>query len=730
MSQIFQRYAFFAMLIFITVWAWDIQANTYINLDTGWFLEATQRLMEGGNYTNDFFENNPPWILYLTILPVLFSKIFVVNLVLAMRIYVFSFAVISLSLSYYFLLKSFVKSDLYVARFLTVGLAFLFLILPSFEFGQRENVFFILTMPYLFMMEQRLRGHDVNFYLAIFVGLSSGVVFILKPYFLMTLFLVECYYLINKKNIKAVIRPETIAIMMLLMAYIIIIGLYHRDYLATVLPIATRYCYFGTRNPWVNLFFSQFCLVCYLSVLFCLLTYKLNRFKSLTHIFLLAWLGFFFSYAIQQEDVYYRLIPAYGMSLLILMLSYASYVSTPISIKHSKVYLWVFYFALILLMYLKKTTFLLDYYPLFYSWLSFFMVTLVCGLVLYLLPLKFAIDFYKRFFIAFFLISLFICSLNYYINLTELQALAVDVVAMIVYACLIPADYNTKKYYMAFVFVACLIVLLPFFQLFTMLEITKNNKKYYEGMVNYINNHIPQKSYYFFTTNIPNFMEHHATNASRFSFFWFLPGLVKESYYLKDKKTYDEYHRNKKFFVDMVAEDLAIKKPEWVFVDNLAVKSYLFWRTHHMLIPISFNYLTYFDDNKNFKEVWKHYRYLTTITSYRYTRLNPYQYTLQLSYKHIPEESTVPFHALYLYLNSQHHVEMAFRDENKHFRKIVVSMSENQLHAIKHVLATPGMYLEKRDKMNFFRWVLKQSVEYEVYKYDIYQRSSPLPANA
>lgn len=723
LSPTFQRYVFLSVLFLIVVWAWVIQANTYMNVDVGWFLEASQRMLEGGNYTNDFFENNPPWILYLTIPPVLFSKIFAVTPALAMNLYAFLFAIISLGISYHFLLKNFAKAELYLARFLLIVLAFSFLVLPSYEFNQREHLFFILSMPYLLMMAERLQNRNVNFYLASAVGLLSGIVFILKPYFLMTLFLVELYYLVRKKNIKAMIRPETMVILALLITYLVIIDLYHRDYLTTVLPLAVRYCYYAARGPLILLFFNQYCIACYFFISFSLVSFKFNRFRSLTVILLLAWLGFFFSYLVQQEDVYYRLIPAYGMSLCIFVLAFASYLSTPI--RHSHVYTWTIYLTLFIFIYLKRTTYLFDYFPLFYPLSSFFFVTAIFIVVIYFLQttVKLTFEFYKRFLILFFLMGSFIYGLTYYTGLPELAAFAIDLIAIVMYGCLIPSDDKNKKYYILFICVGCVVVLLPFIQFLTLLKITKESKDNYVTLVNYMNDHIPQKSYYFLTTDIPHMMEPNAHNTSRFSFFWMLPGLVKQSYHLKGKESYEQNNKDKKFFVDMVAEDLITKKPGWVFVDNLTKKSYLTWRTSHTITPISFNFLTYFNNNQKFKNAWQHYRYLTTIKDDSSMSLNPYEYILQLSYKHVPEASAYKIGYLYLYLNNKNHVEMAFRDQNTNIRRMEVSLDENQLRGIQHVLETPGEQLGRRDKMVFFKWILKQSIAEEVYNYDIYQRS-------
>ncbi len=665
-----QRFLCWTMLLGIAISAWFIQANAYINIDTGWFLEATQRMLAGGTYKNDFFENNPPWILYLTIPPVLFAKVFALNLALSMQIYVFSFAIISLGLCGYFFQKIFVKSDQYIAKFLLVVLAFLFFHAASTDFGQREHLFFMLSIPYLLLMEQRLQNCEVNVYLALWVGLLAGLVFLLKPYFLMMLFLIELYYLIRKKNLYAWIRPETLMIMGLLVIYAFIIVLYHRDYLEIVLPVAVRYGYFGTRNPWVIFFWGQLCIACYFLALFTILTFKVNRYKQLTILFLLAFVGYFFSYIVQQEHVYYRILPAYAMSLLLFMLAFACYVSNPLK----RQYVWAVYLALMLFVYLKRTTYLFDFYPLFHPFFTLCFIIAMFAMVFYLRP-------------------------------------------------------ASAKSTLILVFVGGMMLLLPLMQFLQMQKTLKEEKNNYESLVNYMNVHMRHQTYYFLATDIHHITEQDASYVSRFSFFWYLPGLIKQSYRPMDKQTYDQYYKDKQFFIDMIAEDLTVKKPQWVFLDVSTRKIYLFWRTPDTITPIPFDYLTYFNDNKTFIDIWKNYHYVTSVSGSKYKPLNPYQYQLQLSYQHVPEEKDIPFRSLYLYLNKQNQVEMAFKDDYKKLRRMVVFIDEKALRGIKYTLATQGRKLERQDKMIFFTWVLKQSAAYELYTYDIYRMTS-LPANA
>ena len=54
-------------LLFIT--GMLIQLQGFLGRDMSWLLHATSRLLEGGNYTTNFFEINPPMALPAITLP-------------------------------------------------------------------------------------------------------------------------------------------------------------------------------------------------------------------------------------------------------------------------------------------------------------------------------------------------------------------------------------------------------------------------------------------------------------------------------------------------------------------------------------------------------------------------------------------------------------------------------------------------------------------------------------
>ena len=305
----FKQYAYVISLLCVFVLAWLIQSSLLLNTDVSYLLEASRQMLSGGHYATDFFENNPPWILYFYSLPVLFSTLLSVNIIISIQLYVFLLATISLNLCFYFFKQLFVKHDAFLAHFLLVILSILFLILPMNEFGQREHLLFVLMMPYLLMVAQRLENQSIATPMACFIGLLAGSALMIKPYFFVTLLLVEGYYFIfSRYNFCTWKRPELSVILLLLIVYMAIVFLWHTDYLRVVLPFSLRWFYLGTRRPWIILLSNLPTLYCFVPFLIYIATYKKHRYRSLSHVLLLSLLGYIFSYFVQQVDWRYHLL--------------------------------------------------------------------------------------------------------------------------------------------------------------------------------------------------------------------------------------------------------------------------------------------------------------------------------------------------------------------------------------------------------------------------------------
>lgn len=87
--------------------------------------------------------------------------------------------------------------------------------------------------------------------------------------------------------------------------------------------------------------------------------------------------------------------------------------------------------------------------------------------------------------------------------------------------------------------------------------------------------------------------------AARFPSLWWFKGLRQfDNYPIRSPKI----NKDKDYLIDCVANDLKNFKARWVIFNNAIFQAN--------------DLITYFSENKSFREAWQHYRYLTTIATY------------------------------------------------------------------------------------------------------------------
>jgi len=116
-------------------------------------------------------------------------------------------------------------------------LAAVLLILPARQLEQREHLALIAAIPYLVLAATRQRGDRVSPLLAAAIGLAAGLGLALKPYFLAVPLLVECWHLAALRRAYRPLRPETVALAAVGVAYGAAVLLFARDYITVTLPL-------------------------------------------------------------------------------------------------------------------------------------------------------------------------------------------------------------------------------------------------------------------------------------------------------------------------------------------------------------------------------------------------------------------------------------------------------------------------------------------------------------
>jgi hypothetical protein len=322
-----KSFALLSLLFLSYAFAWILQDQLFLNWDASWLLHAANRLLQGGTYTNDFFETNPPLILYLHIPPLILHTFFKLKLAFAFRFYIFLLGTVSLALCYSLLQKLFSKENPGMVNAFIFILSLLYLVLPLHELGQRDPLAVIFTLPYLLAIAARLQNQRLKLGTAIFIGSFAALGFALKPHFLIIPLLLELYYIRAQKKLLACLRPETLALFLLLLSYAAFAYIFYPDYFSFIIPFTLRVYYSGISAPWALVLLQPIILFCCFVLLTYLFLYRGFKPQALGHILALALVSFILSYITQRTDFYYHLIPAFSLAILLSFLSYEYLIS-------------------------------------------------------------------------------------------------------------------------------------------------------------------------------------------------------------------------------------------------------------------------------------------------------------------------------------------------------------------------------------------------------------------
>jgi len=611
------------LLVFISscciyYFSWLLQDSLFLNWDVGHLLNSAKLLLAGGSYSQDFFIPNTPVILHLYLPPILVSRYFQIDLLLSFRIYIYFLTTISLIFCYYFLHKQFQKQDKTLANLLFLVLVFSFLCLPLHEFGQRDHLLVVFAMPYLLLVSYQLRGNPSHFSY-FFIGFWAAIGFAIKPQFLITPILIESYVMFYYRRWSALIRPELMAIVFFMIFYSIFTWLFYPDYISIVIPFLLKFYYVAVRSPWSEVLLNPLTIFFVLVLLFYIIEnyyhiYNENIYKVFQNILLITLFSFVITYVSQHTTFYYHLIPAFTISLLLLM--------------------FLFYFLLI-----KSNN-----YPFSFILLSFLACT---GYLFLIFPFKFLNLVYLFHPYYYFSFCAFIFLLVFGLSNKNIQ-IKLYVVLTIFFIFLyskmaVKTDWQFNPFFatnlmlaLSFIYLAvrfyshparlCMLGILSSvlfaFPCLMLLSIYGNTLFYKNevlmNLTHFIKSQPNIRSIYTFSMYgnqvSPVAFYSHTNFAQRFDSLWMLHYMAQQIALYGSKQVKEAIRDNKEgyFFIKMLAEDLNRHKPDLVFVDDQPFNA-TFVTNVTEAEKLHLNLLAYFNSNFQFKEQWKSYKYLTTI---------------------------------------------------------------------------------------------------------------------
>jgi len=288
-----------------------------LNHDVSWYLVSTGRLLDGERAYRDVIELNPPLAFYLTMPPILASRIAGLTPEHGFIGYMFLLMAVSLALVHRLLGRLPESRPLYRRGMLVAVLA-AYIALPMSSFGQREHLMFVLALPYILLVAVRMADGACRPGLAVLIGVLAAAGFGLKPYFLIVPALLEIYVVIARRSLRVLFRAETWTLGAGIAVYAASIFLLTPEYLRFIVPMATLV--YGAYGAPMNAVIGS---MPYPAFLLAAGTYAVVRRAGPTDrmadVLALAAAGFIADYLAQSKGWLYHLIPALASAWLLMM---------------------------------------------------------------------------------------------------------------------------------------------------------------------------------------------------------------------------------------------------------------------------------------------------------------------------------------------------------------------------------------------------------------------------
>ena len=215
-------------------------APAYVNHDAAWYLYVVQRWFGGADLYRDVVDTNPPLIIWLTAPSVALARLSGWPPTAVFKGFVYAVSGASI-----LVVRAIVRRSSPEREFpLVTTVAFLLLPFVKSDFGQREHLAVLLTLPYALLGAVRIELIPSKF--RALVGVAAGAGFAIKPHFLLAWIGVECVAFAFERW-RAVRRAEFVAAVAVFIVYAGAVVLLTPEYFQVAEQV--RRVYGGLNSP-------------------------------------------------------------------------------------------------------------------------------------------------------------------------------------------------------------------------------------------------------------------------------------------------------------------------------------------------------------------------------------------------------------------------------------------------------------------------------------------------
>ena len=237
MHRIKHHLIFQMALVAVLIIYFMVMTGVAFNHDTAWYFVATQKWLNGDKLYVDIIEVNPPWSFYCTVPGVLLARVlgtsvangFALSIVLLTWI---SFTVVQK------IMFGIERQNTIHNMLVVFGVLAIVISLTMSQFGQREHIFILCVLPYLFMVYAEQRQCVYSRTGRVFLAILASIGILLKPYFVLLPLIIGLSSALSSRDIKMLFKIEYMVMVSACVLYVAFIYIAHNEYFTFLLPYA------------------------------------------------------------------------------------------------------------------------------------------------------------------------------------------------------------------------------------------------------------------------------------------------------------------------------------------------------------------------------------------------------------------------------------------------------------------------------------------------------------
>jgi hypothetical protein len=218
--------------------------------DVAWTLHGGATLLDGGRYGVDVIDNNPPLVFWLGAGEVALARALGAPALAVHAVLVLLGALLAAVLSRRLLADGVLPADW--ADAVVLSLLACFVLVPGFEYGQRDHLTIVLATPYLFTAGRRLAGLATPVRTRALAGALAALGIALKPHYTLVWMGVEGLLALRLRSLGCLLVVENALIAGFGAAYVGAVALFAGDYLGSIADVRRLHGAYDAPLDWLS----------------------------------------------------------------------------------------------------------------------------------------------------------------------------------------------------------------------------------------------------------------------------------------------------------------------------------------------------------------------------------------------------------------------------------------------------------------------------------------------